>query len=160
MDPRTSRFTDRVAELFEHEGLPPIAGRIFALLLLSEDARSLDDLSEELGVSKASASTNARLLAQIGVVESARRAGSRRDYYQVASDLFERSMAQWLERWRAFTELIGEGRRTLPLPSRSVRQRLERYEGALGYMAGAIGRAMVEWREVSPRRLARTGSGR
>jgi DNA-binding transcriptional regulator GbsR (MarR family) len=80
MDPRTSRFTDRVAELFELEGLPPIAGRIFALLLLSEDARSLDDLSEELGVSKASASTNARLLAQIGVVESARRAGSRRDY--------------------------------------------------------------------------------
>ena len=59
MDARTSRFTDRVASLFEHDGLPPIAGRIFALLLLSEEARSLDQLSDELGVSKASASTNA-----------------------------------------------------------------------------------------------------
>ena len=60
MDARTTRFTDRVASLFEHDGLPPIAGRIFALLLLSEEARSLDQLSAELGVSKASASTNTR----------------------------------------------------------------------------------------------------
>ena len=69
MDSQSSRFTDRIASLFEHDGLPPIAGRIFGLLLLSEEPRSLDQLSEELGISKASASTNARLLAQFGLVE-------------------------------------------------------------------------------------------
>lgn len=160
MDSRTSRFTDRLASLFEHDGLPPIAGRIFALLLLSDGPRSLDQLSEDLGVSKASASTNARLLARFGLVEPVRRPGSRRDYYRTADDLFERSMARRLERWREFTDLIGEGRRTLPLASPEVRGRLARYEGALSYMADAIGRAMVQWRAVPARRLARTGSGR
>jgi DNA-binding transcriptional regulator GbsR (MarR family) len=160
MDARTSRFTDRVASLFEHDGLPPIAGRIFALLLLSEQARSLDQLSDELGVSKASASTNARLLARFGLIEPVRRPGSRRDYYRTADDLFERSMAVRLDRWREFTDVIGEGRRTLPLRTPGVRERLKRYEDALSYMADAIGRAMVRWRAVPLRRLARTGSGR
>lgn len=160
MDSRTSRFTDRVASLFEHDGLPPIAGRIFALLLLSEEARSLDQLSEDLGVSKASASTNARLLSQFGLIEPVRRPGSRRDFYRTVDDLFERSMARRLDRWREFTEVIGEGRRTLPLRSPEVRRRLARYEGALSYMADAIGRAMERWRAVPARRLVRTGSGR
>lgn len=160
MDSRTSRFTDRLASLFEYDGLPPIAGRMFALLLVTEDALSLDQLSEALGVSKASASTNARLLARFGLIEPDRRPGSRRDYYRTADDLFERSMAQRLDRWREFTEVIGDGRRTLPLPSAEVRDRLERYEGALGYMADAIGRAMEQWRAVPTPRLARTGSGR
>ena len=160
MDSRTSRFTDRVASLFEHDGLPPIAGRMFALLLVTEDALSLDEVSECLGVSKASASTNARLLARFGLIEPDRRPGSRRDYYRTADDLFERSMAQRLDRWREFTEVIGDGRRTLPLPSAEVRDRLERYEGALGYMADAIGRAMDQWRAVPGRQLARTGSDR
>ena len=34
----------------------------------------------------------------------------RRDYYRVAADLFERSMAQRLARWRRLTEVIVEGR--------------------------------------------------
>jgi DNA-binding transcriptional regulator GbsR (MarR family) len=160
MDPRTSLFTDRVASLFEHDGLPPIAGRIFALLLVSEDALSLDQFSDDLGVSKASASTNARLLARFGLIEPVRRPGSRRDYYRTVDDLFERSMAQRLDRWREFTEVIGQGRRTLALPSPKVHERLERYEGALTYMADAIGRAMVQWRALPARRLARTGSAR
>ena len=160
MDPGTSRFTDRLAVLFENDGQPPIAGRIFGLLLLSDDALSLDELAEDLGVSKASASTNARLLAQLGVVEQVRRPGSRRNFYRMAPDLFERSMAQRLARWQRFTEAIGEGRRTLPLASVEVRERLEQYESAFGYMVDAIGRALAQWRGVPSRGLARTGSGR
>jgi DNA-binding transcriptional regulator GbsR (MarR family) len=160
MDSETSRFTDRLALLFESDGLPPIAGRIFGLLLLSDDALSLDELAEDLAVSKASASTNARLLAQIGVVEQVRRTGSRRDYYRTATDLFERSMAQRLARWQRFTEAIGEGRRTLPLASAEVRERLERYESAFSYMVDAIGRALAQWRGTPSHSLASTGSGR
>jgi DNA-binding transcriptional regulator GbsR (MarR family) len=159
MDPRTLQFTDRLALLFEHDGQPPIAGRIFGLLLLSDGALSLDELAEALAVSKASASTNARLLAQLGVVEQVRRQGSRRDYYRIASDLFERSMAQRLARWRRFTDVIGEGRRTLRA-SAEVRRRLERYESGFSFMADAIGRAMLQWRTVPAHRLASTGSGR
>ncbi|HEU4473676.1 MAG TPA: hypothetical protein VFR72_02510 [Gemmatimonadales bacterium] len=160
MDPHTTRFADRFAALFESDGQPPIAGRIFGLLLLSDEALSLDELADALDVSKASASTNARLLAQFGLIEQVHREGSRRDYYRMAPDLFERSMALRLSRWRRFTELIGEGRRTLPVASPEVRARLEQYESAFSYMADAIARAMVHWRAAPPRRLAATGSGR
>ena len=100
MDPHTSRFTDRLAMLFEHDGQPPIAGRVFSLLLLTDGALSLDEMANSLGMSKASASTNARLLARLGVVEQVHRPGSRRDYYRMAPDLFERSMAQRMARWQ------------------------------------------------------------
>ena len=120
MDARTTRFTDRIASLFEHDGLPPIAGRIFALLLLSEEARSLDQLAAELGVSKASASTNARLLAAV-----------RRDRAGPAAGQPARLLPDRRRPLRAihggsgwsdgseFTDVIGEGRRTLPLASPS-----------------------------------------
>jgi DNA-binding transcriptional regulator GbsR (MarR family) len=160
MDPRTQQFTDRLALLFESDGQPPIAGRIFGLLLLNDDALSLDQLAESLGVSKASASTNARLLAQLGVIEQVRRQGSRKDYYRVVPDVFERSVAQRMARWRRFTEVIGEGRRTLPLSSPQVRRRLEQYENGFSYMTDAIGRALLQWRGVPSRRLVSTGSTR
>ena len=159
MDPQTTRFTDRLAALFETDGQPPIAGRIFGLLLLSEDALSLDELADTLRVSKASASTNARLLAQFGLIEQVRRQGSRRDYYRMAPDLFERSMAQRLSRWRRFTEVIGEGRRTLPLASAEVRERLEQYEIGFSYMVDAIGRALAQRRGVSSQALVAAGPG-
>ena len=69
-------------------------------------------------------------------------------------------MAQRLARWRRLTEVIVEGRRTLPLASPAVRDRLERYEAAFCCMADAIGRVMVQWQGVPPRRPARTGSDR
>ena len=153
MDARTTRFTDRVASLFEHDGLPPIAGRIFALLLLSEEARSLDQLSAELGVSKASASTNTRLLAGFGLIEPVRQLGSRRDYYRTADDLFERSMAVRLDRWREFTDVIGEGRRTLPLATPAVRERETRGDRRTGLShcsAPGPPRAAAPWYAGAP----------
>jgi DNA-binding transcriptional regulator GbsR (MarR family) len=145
MDAATARFTDRMAGIFEQEGQPPIAGRILALLLMSEAPRSLDQLARSLGVSKASASTNARLLARFGVITRARRAGDRRDFYAVVPDLFERSMAQRLGQWRRFTEVVGEARRTVPARSRLVRARLEGYETAFAFMSEAISRSLSRW---------------
>ena len=63
----------------EADGLPRIAGRIFGLLLISEDALSLDKLASELRVSKASVSTNARMLEHRGVLEQVSRPADRRD---------------------------------------------------------------------------------
>jgi DNA-binding transcriptional regulator GbsR (MarR family) len=156
MDAATSRFTDRMAELFEQEGQPPIAGRVLALLLVSEAPRSLNDLAGDLGVSKASASTNARLLADFGVILRARRAGDRRDFYAVAPDLFERSMAQRLEQWKRFAAVVGAARRAVPVRKRLVRARLEGYERAFAYVSDAIDRSLVRWHHESERRSRRT----
>jgi DNA-binding transcriptional regulator GbsR (MarR family) len=141
----TARFTDRMAEIFEQEGQPPIAGRILALLLMSEKPRSLDELAHALRVSKASASTNARLLAHFGVITRARHPGDRRDYYSVVPDLFERTTLQRLEQWHRFTAAVQEARRGVPARSRVVRARLEGYETAFAYLSGAISRSLSRW---------------
>jgi DNA-binding transcriptional regulator GbsR (MarR family) len=145
MDAATARFTDRMARIFDQEGQPPIAGRIFALLLLSEEPRSLDELATALRVSKASASTNARLLARFEVISRARRAGDRRDFYAVVPDLFERTTLQRLEQWQQFTAAVGEARRRVPARKRVVRARLEGYERAFAYLSETIGRSLSRW---------------
>ena len=142
MDMQTARFTDRMGQLFEAEGRPRIAGRIFGWLMVSDEPRSLDQIATGLGVSKASASTNARMLAAMGVLERVSVPGDRHDYYEIASEHFQHIMAERLKRWQRFTEAVGEARRTLPIRSARVRARLHGYESAYAYMAGAIGTAL------------------
>jgi DNA-binding transcriptional regulator GbsR (MarR family) len=145
LDTATTQFTDRMGLLFAAEGQPPIAGRIFGYLLLSDDPCSLDQLARALRVSKASVSTNARLLADKGVLERVCRPSDRHDYYGVASDLFSRTMAERMRRWQRFTETVGEARRTLPIRSERVRARLRGYEKAYAFMVDAIGQAVGHW---------------
>jgi DNA-binding transcriptional regulator GbsR (MarR family) len=147
-----AHFTNRMGLLFEQDALPPIAGRVFGLLLVSREARCLGELAEVLHVSKASVSTNARLLARRGVLERIRLPGDRRDFYRVPPDLFVRSMAERLERWNRFTQVVGEARRTLRIRSPSVRTRLEEYETGFAFMAAAIGRALAAWHRGTPAR--------
>jgi DNA-binding transcriptional regulator GbsR (MarR family) len=115
-------------------------------LLVSEDCRSLDDLAAELRVSKASVSTNARLLEQRGVLERNSRPSDRRDYYRVPPELFAHTMAQRLASWQRFHEAIGAALTSLPIRSRRVLERLEEYDAAYAFMSQVIRDAMVRWR--------------
>ena len=154
MDTKTAGFIERMGLAFESDGLPRIAGRIFGLLLLSEDCRSLDQLSAELKVSKGSVSTNARLLEQRGILERNSRPSDRRDYYRVPLDLFSHTLAQRLERWQRFHEAIGEARTALPIRNRKVLRRLEEYDSAYAFVTQAIRDALVRWRAQGSGTLA------
>jgi DNA-binding transcriptional regulator GbsR (MarR family) len=154
MDTKTASFIERMGMAFESDGLPRIAGRIFGLLLLSEDCRSLDELAAELKVSKGSVSTNARLLEQRGILERNSRPSDRRDYYRVQPDLFSHTLEQRLERWRRFHETIGEARAALPIRNRKVLRRLEEYDSAYVFVTQAIRDALARWRAEGSGTLA------
>ncbi len=79
-------FVEAMARHFEAEGVPRIGGRIFGFLLLQDKPCSLDDLAAQLEISKASASTNARLLEQWALIGPTSVPGDRRDYYEAAAD--------------------------------------------------------------------------
>jgi len=143
MDASTAHFIETMGLTLESEGLPRIAGRIFGLLLLSEDALSLDDLAAELQVSKASVSTNTRLLEQRGVLEQVGRPADRRDYYRVPRDLFSHTMAHRLARWQRFHEAIAEARSTLPIRNPRVLERLDEYGAAYAHMSKVIREALA-----------------
>jgi Predicted transcriptional regulators len=130
-DSRTSvaldEFVERLALSLESDGLPRIAGRIFALLLLCEQAMSLDAITLSIGASKASASVNTRLLEQRGLIERVSLQGDRRDYYRSVPDLFVRTMEQRLARWQRFHEIVDDGIEGLEV-SPTIRARLRNFK--------------------------------
>lgn len=65
----------------------PIVGQIYALLYLSPDPVSLDDMVKELNISKGSASTNIRALESWGAVKRVLVRGSRKDNYTVNTNI-------------------------------------------------------------------------
>lgn len=137
----TDQFIERMGQLFEQDGLARIAGRIFGRLLLAAEPKSLDDLVEELQVSKASVSTNTRLLARLGMVERTTFPGDRRDYYRVLESVHERMLELRLERLQATSELLGDGLRTPAAADPRVRKRLEQYGEFFDRMVEAIAEA-------------------
>lgn len=159
MDARTGAFIERMGVTLEADGMPRIAGRIFGLLLISEDPRSLDELAATLRVSKGSASTNARLLEQRGLLERVCRPADRRDYYRVRPDLFNHTMALRLSRWERFHQAIADARTTLIINSAEVRERLEDYEQAYGFMSRMIREALSSWQAAREERLDKVGTG-
>ena len=148
-DPGSSHFVEQIAVLLETDGLPRVAGRLFGLLLVTEELRSLDELAEQLDVTKASISVNARLLEQKGVVERVSMPGDRRDYYRIADDIVERSMQQRLARIRQFRSALETVVRGKSLPKGIVLKRLKGMDDAFRFLLESTDRALTEWRAAN-----------
>ena len=111
-DTDEDEFIEHFARLLEQEGGSRTAGRMAALLLLSPGELSLDGIAERVQASKASVSTNARVLEQWGLAEQVSRPGDRRDFYRARPDgavmLLERRL-EWMQRLR---DAADQGART------------------------------------------------
>ena len=125
IDHGLQQFVERMGLFFESEGLPRIAGRLYAHLLLQDDPCSLDELTTDLQVSKTSISSNARLLEQHGLLQLVARPGDRRDYYAAASDA-SRMIEMRLNGVRAFNQILAEALQALAADHTSGRTRLSR----------------------------------
>ncbi len=82
-------FIDTIGEVAERYGLTRVAGLLKGLLLFSREPLSLDDMAERLEVSKASVSTNIRLLERWKAVRRVFNRGDRKNYYELWGDLWE-----------------------------------------------------------------------
>jgi DNA-binding transcriptional regulator GbsR (MarR family) len=68
-------------------GTGRITGQIMVYLYLQENECSLDDIAEELGLSKASISIAVRKLEQFGLVRNVWKSGDKRKYYRSAENI-------------------------------------------------------------------------
>ncbi|MGH8137586.1 MAG: GbsR/MarR family transcriptional regulator [Steroidobacteraceae bacterium] len=80
------RFIEQLGRLAEGEGLPRTAGRMMGVLMIAGAPRSIADLAARLKVSRASISTNSRLLQSLAIADLISEPGSRRDYLQISGD--------------------------------------------------------------------------
>ncbi len=92
-----SQFIEKIAVAKEAEGFPRIAGRIIGLFLLYRGPFSFSEIAERLQVSRASVSTNLRLVRDRGIVELVSQPGDRQDYYQMAADPYRSSLEKSLQ---------------------------------------------------------------
>ncbi|HEX8360494.1 MAG TPA: MarR family transcriptional regulator [Longimicrobium sp.] len=124
MEGSVQQFVERMGLMCEREGIPRGAGRLFGLLLVSDRACSLDDLTEELQASKASVSTNARMLEALGLIERVSSLGDRRDFYRVGDDPWERMLRVAQGRWSEMIHLFEEAQSSFPAERRTGCERL------------------------------------
>jgi predicted transcriptional regulator len=93
------RIADDIGHAYARYGLALTVGRVFGLLLASDQPLSLDEIAEQLGVSKSGASVAARDLERSGIVRRLGTAGSRRVVYE-ATDQMELILAATFARVR------------------------------------------------------------
>lgn len=80
-------FIETAGRLCKGLGLNEIAGQLYALLYLSPDPISLNEMVEMLKISKASASVNIRALEGWGAARKVWVKGNRRDHYVADRDI-------------------------------------------------------------------------
>ena len=137
-------FIERMGLAAESDGLSRIAGRLFGALLLESEPRSLDDLAEQLAVSKASISTEARRLLERGVAERIGKPGDRRDYYSLTPDFFGQIIRFRLSRWAALHRLAREMQIAAPHQPRLVRDRLAYIDEVNAFVLARVEEALRE----------------
>lgn len=100
------RFVEEMGLISQESGGPRIAGRIFGLLLAEGRAFSLHQISERLGVSRASVSTNGRMLARRGILKLTTQAGDRQDYYELANRPYGDMIGEVAEQFRRQAQIV------------------------------------------------------
>ncbi len=84
----TNNIIADFAEAYSNFGLNPLMGRIVALLIISKDPQSLDDITEKLEMSKGPISQICGRLKERNLIEKVWVPGDRKDYYKAADDIF------------------------------------------------------------------------
>lgn len=109
LSPEQQRFIESVGLYFEQYQLSRIGGRLLGLLTLLGGPFTLDQLSGALGVSRASVSTNIRVLVTLGIADHVSLPGDRRDYYRFSEDPWQHGMEARITSTRTMRRLAEQG---------------------------------------------------
>ena len=131
-------FIERMGSALEAQGLPRIAGQVYALLILSDQPLTLEEIASELGVSAGSASTSSRLLESLDLVERFTPRGERRVRHRVHADPFPPLLQGSINRLERLASILHDARIQLPSRRLSAADRLARVEQAFSLCADTL----------------------
>lgn len=142
----TQDFIEQMGLLSERSGLPRIAGRMLGFLLLDGRQHALDDLAAQLQVSKASISTNARMLEQRGLISRVSQPGDRRDFYRIVEAPWDQMFEVISEQLRDMHHLFETARASLVLAD-SASARLALWSDFHAFLIEDFTAKIARWRE-------------
>jgi DNA-binding transcriptional regulator GbsR (MarR family) len=103
-------WVERVAMLLAPDGLPPIAGRILGWLMICDPPeQSAAQIGEAIGASRASLTTNMRVLTTMGFVARRPRPGDRTAYYRIDDDAWQKVVRRQIDTMTSYLELTKDG---------------------------------------------------
>ena len=143
-----SEFVERLALCAEEDGMPRIAGRMIAFLMVHDGACSLDDLAEALQASKASVSTNARFLEERGILKRTSTPGDRRDFYEISPSPWENSIVSAQRKVQRFRDVIQESLATMPLSEKTARRRMREAVVFYDFLINSLRENHQKWPSV------------
>ncbi len=119
-----SEFVEALSQISRFWGFPRGVGAVFAVLYVSPDPLSLDEIVRRSSLTKGAVSTNVRALARMGLVQRSSRLGDRKDYYVAETDFY-----------RAIRSILGERQNAeFSRSIQAVRETLDQLKAARGSM--------------------------
>ncbi|MBA2176002.1 GbsR/MarR family transcriptional regulator [Halobacillus locisalis] len=98
IDEAKDKVIGAIAETMDLYGVTPAAANLYATMYF-KDQMTLDEMREELGMSKPSMSTSVRRLQEIEMVKKTFTRGSRKHTYAAEKDFFRSFMAFYCQMW-------------------------------------------------------------
>jgi DNA-binding transcriptional regulator GbsR (MarR family) len=145
-------FFEEVGLMFDQMGMPRMAGRILGWLLVSDPAhQSAGQLTEVLGASKGSISTNTRLLIQWGMAEKVGVPGERSTYYRLSPDPISTILHMKTAAIRALREQMEKGLAIMADKPVKHRQRLQTAHDGWLFFEKEMPRLMERYRQQHKR---------
>lgn len=104
-------WVERVADFCaEQYGMPPITGRILGWLMICDPAeQTAAEIANAIGASRASLTTNMRLLTAGQYVRRRTRPGERTSSYRIDEDAWRRAVQRKLDSLNSFRDITGDG---------------------------------------------------
>lgn len=121
------RFIETMGLLSQGDGGTRISGQILAYLLTEGEPRTLQQMTAALSISKASASTNARMLEMHGLLHRVSHLGSRQDAWETVSDPHYQLLSRLVDRFRRNYLVIEEIAASFPAERSEARERVENF---------------------------------
>lgn len=143
------RFIDDIVALLGPWGMSNVTARIYGYLLLCARPVTLDQIVDDLDVSKSSASVAARTLERFALARRSSERGSKRIFYE-ASDSCGSIIGERIVMLESMAKLL-QGRAST-IASETARQRLEKVAELYQLMRDAVAEAVHRVIERTDRR--------
>ncbi|WP_106498603.1 choline uptake/conversion transcriptional regulator CudC [Lentibacillus sp. Marseille-P4043] len=95
-----------ISETMDLYGVTPSVGRLYAIMYFKHHPITLDQMKEELGMSKASMSTSVRKLQEINIVQKIWQKGSKRDFFKAEKNFFNYFSQFFGMKWEREVEMF------------------------------------------------------
>lgn len=141
------QFIEDMGLYFEAQGVPRMAGRMLAWLLICDPPeQTMPDMVARLKVSKGSVSTMARILTQFGLVERVSRAGIRADFYRIVPGFGEKVLLAAIGKFAGLRAITARGLALLGEASPEQRARLQDLHDVYQFLEEGFPSILAEWR--------------